>query len=201
MFTGIIETTATIKEISTNGTNKTFWISCLITEQLKVDQSIAHNGVCLTVEAITDDSYQVTAIAETLQKTNLGDWKRGDEINLERCLQPSGRLDGHFVQGHADTKGIVAEKTDLNGSWQFTFSFDPAFAPYIIEKGSVAVNGISLTAFNVKNNTFSVAIIPYTYKHTNLHMAEPGDSVNLEFDMLGKYIIRWAQTQRPGNLL
>jgi riboflavin synthase len=201
MFTGIIETTASIKEISTNGTNKTFWISCLISEQLKIDQSIAHNGVCLTVEAITGDSYQVTAIAETLLKTNLGDWKTGDTINLERCLQLSGRLDGHFVQGHTDTKGRVEEKTDLNGSWQFTLSFDPAFAPYIIEKGSVAVNGISLTAFNVKNNTFSVAIIPYTYQHTNLYLAEPGDAVNLEFDMLGKYIIRWVETGRANNLL
>ena len=201
MFTGIIETTGSIKEISTNGTNRTFWLSCTIADQLKIDQSIAHNGVCLTVEAIAGSSYQVTAIAETLQKTNLGDWKTGDIINLERCLQPSGRLDGHFVQGHTDTKGTVVEKKDLHGSWQFTFSFDPVFAPYIIEKGSVAVNGISLTAFNVKNDTFSVAIIPYTYTHTNLQYAEEGHAVNLEFDMLGKYIIRWAETSRSNNVL
>jgi len=201
MFTGIIETTATIREISTKGSNKTFLLSCSITDQLKVDQSVSHNGVCLTVEAIKGDIYQVTAIAETLQKTNLGDWKTGDCINLERCLQPSGRLDGHFVQGHTDTKGIVTEKTDLDGSWQFSFSFDPEFAPYLIEKGSVAVNGISLTAFNVKNNSFSVGIIPYTYQYTNLQFIAAGGSVNLEFDMLGKYIVRWAETrQSPRNL-
>ena len=201
MFTGIIETTATIAEISSKGTNKTFLLSSPINDQLKIDQSVAHNGVCLTVEAIASSAYQVTAIAETLQKTNLGDWKAGDIINLERCLQPSGRLDGHFVQGHTDTKGLVIEKTDVDGSWQFTFSFDPLFAPYIIEKGSVAVNGISLTAFNVKDDSFSVGIIPYTYTHTNLHLIKTGNSVNLEFDMLGKYIIRWAQTRQTGNLL
>ncbi|MEO6314795.1 MAG: riboflavin synthase [Chitinophagaceae bacterium] len=201
MFTGIIETTASIAEISSSGTNKTFRIRAAITEQLKIDQSVAHNGVCLTVEAIAVDGYQVTAVAETLQKTNLGDWKAGDIVNVERCIQPNGRVDGHFVQGHTDTKGLVTEKTDLNGSWQFTFRFDPVFAPYIIEKGSVAVNGISLTAFNVKEDCFSVAIIPYTYSNTNLQFLETGSSVNIEFDMLGKYIIRWAQTQRTGNVL
>jgi len=201
MFTGIIETTATITAVSTKGTNKTFHVASSITDQLKVDQSVSHNGVCLTVEAISGELYQVTAIAETLQKTNLDSWKTGDLVNLERCLQPSGRLDGHFVQGHTDTKGRVEEKTDLNGSWQFTFGFDPAFAPYIIEKGSVAVNGISLTAFNVTQDRFSVGIIPYTYTHTNLQLVKNGDTVNLEFDMLGKYIVRWAQTQQPRNLL
>jgi len=201
MFTGIIETTATIVEINSKGTNKTFLLSSPINDQLKIDQSVAHNGVCLTVEAVSSDKYQVTAIAETLQKTDLGDWKTGDVINLERCLQPSGRLDGHFVQGHTDARGLVKEKLDLNGSWQFTFGFDSVFAPYIIEKGSVAVNGISLTAFNVKNDSFSVGIIPYTYTHTNLHLVNAGNSVNLEFDMLGKYIIRWAQTRPTGNLL
>ena len=200
MFTGIIETTGTIKEIGTKGTNKTFLLSCPVTAQLKIDQSLAHNGVCLTVEAITGDNYQVTAIAETLQKTTLGDWKTGDLINLERCLQPASRLDGHYVQGHTDTKGMVTEKKDLDGSWQFTFSFDPVFAPYIIEKGSIAVNGISLTAFNVTNNSFSVGIIPYTYTHTNLYLAATGSTVNLEFDMLGKYIVRWAETRRAGNV-
>jgi len=201
MFTGIIETTATIKEISTYGTNKTFQLTCPITSELKIDQSIAHNGVCLTVEAITGNSYQVTAIAETLQKTDLGNWKTGDTINLERCLQPSGRLDGHFVQGHTDTKGIILEKKDLDGSWQFTIGFPGNFAALVIEKGSIAVNGISLTVFDVKNDSFSVAIIPYTYQHTNLQFVQPGGTVNLEFDMLGKYIIRWAQTQYPNNLL
>lgn len=200
MFTGIIETTATIMGITASGTNKTFQVSSSITDELKVDQSISHNGVCLTVEAISGNQYQVTAVAETLQKTNLGNWQTGDEVNLERCLQPSGRLDGHFVQGHTDTTGTVKEKQDVNGSWLFTIDFNPAFAPLIIEKGSIAVNGISLTAFNVTDHTFSVAIIPYTYHHTNLQHTQPGDAVNLEFDMLGKYIIRWAETQKQGNL-
>jgi riboflavin synthase len=193
MFTGIIETTASIAAISTKGSNKTFRISSALASQLKIDQSVAHNGVCLTVEAIEGDNYVVTAVAETLAKTNLGDWQTGDTINLERCLKPSDRLDGHFVQGHTDTRGFITEKTDLDGSWQFTFQFDAAFAPYIIEKGSIAVNGISLTAFNVGNDQFSVAIIPYTYTHTNLQLLQPGSAVNLEFDMLGKYIVKWAK--------
>jgi riboflavin synthase len=193
MFTGIIETTASIAAISTKGSNKTFRISSPLASQLKIDQSVAHNGVCLTVEAIEGDNYVVTAVAETLAKTNLGDWQTGDTINLERCLKPSDRLDGHFVQGHTDTRGFITEKTDLDGSWQFTFQFDAFFAPYIIEKGSIAVNGISLTAFNVVNDLFSVAIIPYTYTNTNLQLLQPGSAVNLEFDMLGKYIVKWAK--------
>ncbi|MEP6747339.1 MAG: riboflavin synthase [Bacteroidota bacterium] len=200
MFTGIIETTGIIKGISEKGTNKTFWIASPLANELKIDQSVAHNGVCLTVEAFDDTAFKVTAIAETLSKTNLGDWKTGDSINLERCLQPSGRMDGHFVQGHTDTRGLVKEITDLNGSWQFTIGFDTAFAVYLIEKGSIAVNGISLTVFNVTNDTFSVAVIPYTYQHTNLQFVKAGDYVNLEFDMLGKYIIRWAETTRQNNL-
>jgi len=201
MFTGIIETTGTIHEISQSGTNRIFWIACPLAAELKIDQSLSHNGVCLTVEAILGDRYQVTAIAETLSKTNLGDWKPGDLINLERCLQPSGRLDGHFVQGHADTKGQLREKKDLNGSWLLTVEFDPQFAPYIIEKGSVALNGVSLTVFDVMKDRFSVAIIPYTYQHTNLRLVVPGDAVNLEFDMLAKYIVRWAETSYKSNLL
>jgi riboflavin synthase len=201
MFTGIIETTGTIKEISENGTNKTFWIDTPLADQLKIDQSVAHNGVCLTVEAIDDNVFKVTAVAETLSKTNLDDWKTGHIINLERCLQLSGRLDGHFVQGHTDTRGLVLKKTDLNGSWQFTIEFDAAFASLIIEKGSIAVNGISLTVFDVKSNTFSVAIIPYTYLHTNLRFVQPGHTVNIEFDMLGKYLIKWAEVNRKNNLL
>jgi riboflavin synthase len=201
MFTGIIESTGTVHKISQNGTNKTIWISSSLAAELKIDQSLAHNGVCLTVEAILDDKYQVTAIAETLSKTNLGDWKTGDMVNLERCLQPSGRLDGHFVQGHTDTRGNLVEKTDLNGSWLLTIEFDPQFAPYIIEKGSIALNGISLTVFDVTNERFSVAIIPYTYQHTNLRLAVPGDAVNLEFDMLGKYMIRWAKLAAENNVL
>jgi riboflavin synthase len=200
MFTGIIETTGTIWEISENGTNKTFTVGCSLAEELKIDQSVAHNGVCLTIESIEDGAYKVTAVAETLSVTNLGYWKTGDMINLERCLQPSGRLDGHFVQGHTDTKGTVLEKKDMNGSWEFTIQFPGKFAALMIEKGSIAVNGISLTAFNVTNNSFTVAIIPYTYLHTDLQFAEKGHFLNLEFDMLGKYINRWAETTRQNNL-
>jgi len=200
MFTGIIETTATIEEISSSGTNKSFWINSPLSGELKVDQSVSHDGVCLTVEAIEGNRHRVTAVLETLQKSNLDAWKPGALVNIERCLQPSSRLDGHFVQGHVDTRGSVVEKTDLGGSWQFTFRFPPSFAPLLIEKGSVAVNGISLTVFNLSDTTFSVAIIPYTYEHTNLQQVNIGDSVNLEFDMLGKYIVRWAQTQKTGNL-
>jgi riboflavin synthase len=162
---------------------------------------VAHNGVCLTVEAVENDRHKVTAVLETLEKTSLGSWTPGTIVNIERCLMPSSRLDGHFVQGHVDTKGTVIEKTDLNGSWQFTFSFPGSFAPLLIEKGSVAINGISLTVFNLTGSTFSVAIIPYTYEHTNLQQVNTGDPVNLEFDMLGKYIVRWAQTQKTNNLL
>jgi riboflavin synthase len=194
MFTGIIETTGTIREISSSGTNKSYWISSPISGELKVDQSIAHNGVCLTVEAIAGGSHKVTAVLETLSKTDLGSWQTGSLVNLERCLQPSGRLDGHFVQGHIDATGTVLDKTDMNGSWQFTFQFPKAFGPLIIEKGSIAVNGISLTAFNVTGNEFTVAIIPYTYQLTNLQFLTINSSVNLEFDLLGKYI--WKQQQK-----
>ena len=194
MFTGIIETTGTIQKISSSGTNKSYWISSSITGELKVDQSIAHNGVCLTVEAIAGDSYKVTAVLETLNKTDLAGWQTGGLVNLERCLQPSGRLDGHFVQGHVDATGTVLDKADMKGSWQFTFQFPKAFSPLIIEKGSIAVNGISLTAFNVTDDTFTVAIIPYTYQLTNLQFLTINSSVNLEFDLLGKYI--WKQQKK-----
>lgn len=200
MFTGIIESMGTVTEISQQATNKTFWISTPMAGQLKIDQSVSHNGVCLTVEAIAENAFKVTAVAETLAKTNLDSWERGDSINLERCLQLAGRLDGHFVQGHTDTRGTVLEKADLDGSWQFTIGFDPAFASYIIEKGSIAVNGISLTVFNVQQDAISVAIIPYTYLHTNLQFLRAGDRVNLEFDMLGKYIVKWAETSRQDNV-
>ncbi len=201
MFTGIIETTATVSNISTKGSNKTFRICCPLANQLKIDQSVAHNGVCLTVEAVEGDEYTVTAIAETLAKTNLGDWKTGYTVNLERCLQPTGRLDGHFVQGHIDTTGQVMQKKDMDGSWEFIISFPAHFAALIIEKGAVAVNGISLTAFNVTENSFTVAIIPYTYQHTNLQFTQTGQAVNLEFDMIGKYILRGAQLEKKGNVL
>lgn len=189
MFTGIIEALGEVKRIETKGTNKTFWIESPLFPELKIDQSIAHNGVCLTVEALENSLHQVTAIEETLKKTNIGEWVEGSLINLERSLLPSSRLDGHFVQGHVDTTGVCTEIIDKGGSWEFTFRFPDKFASLVIEKGSICVNGISLTAFGVQNNSLKVAIIPYTWEHTNLKGLEIGDLVNLEFDLIGKYII------------
>lgn len=190
MFTGIIEVLGHVETVAEKGTNRSFWIQSPVTQELKIDQSVAHNGVCLTVEAIEDSRYQVTAVAETLQKTTLGNWKQGTAVNLERSLLPSSRLDGHFVQGHVDTVGICQSITDKNGSWELIFSFPERFAALVIEKGSICINGISLTAFNVTNSTLTVAIIPYTWEHTNLQYLKEGDQVNLEFDMVGKYILR-----------
>ncbi|MCU0387802.1 MAG: riboflavin synthase [Chitinophagaceae bacterium] len=190
MFTGIIETTGRVKEIIANGTNRSFWIESPISESLKIDQSVAHNGVCLTVDALKPDMHRITAIDETLQKTHLGHWQTGSIVNLERCLLMGGRLDGHMVQGHVDCTGTCLSVEDQDGSWLFRFSFPPSFAHLIIEKGSICLNGISLTVFNVAHDAFSVAIIPYTWEHTNMHAIRPGDFVNLEFDMVGKYIQR-----------
>jgi riboflavin synthase len=190
MFTGIIETLATLKQLESNGTNKSFWLETSITNELKIDQSIAHNGVCLTVEAIENNIYKVTAIEETLQKTNLQSWNLNDLVNIERCLSFNGRLDGHFVQGHVDTTAICKNIIDKNGSWEFEFEFDEKFASLVIEKGSICVNGTSLTCFNVKQNCFTVAIIPYTYHHTNISNLVVGSIVNIEFDIIGKYINR-----------
>jgi len=193
MFTGIIESMGIITQINDHGTNKTFQVKSPLSSQLKVDQSLSHNGVCLTVEAIDGDTHQVTAIAETLLKSNLGDCKAGDNMNLERCILMNGRLDGHLVQGHVDTTGILKEVKENDGSWLFSFSFPEKFAPLVIEKGSVCINGISLTAFNVSNNSLQVAIIPYTYQHTNIHSIEIGARVNIEFDIVGKYLSRWKE--------
>lgn len=190
MFTGIIETLGIIEEVSTSGSNKTFWIASPLSNALKPDQSVAHNGVCLTVEAVGPSSHKVTAVAETLQKTALNYWQPGGHINLERSLQVGSRLDGHFVQGHVDTTGICKSIQNKGGSVEFTFQFPPSFAALMIEKGSVCVNGISLTAFNVAYELFTVAIIPYTFEHTNLKYLQVNDAVNLEFDMLGKYLVR-----------
>lgn len=191
MFTGIIEALGIVNSIEKEGTNKTFWISSGISSNLKVDQSLSHNGVCLTVEEVTADTHRVTAVEETLNKSDLGSWKQGDVINLERCLAINGRLDGHIVQGHVDCTATLIEKTDLNGSWIFTFSYPDNFKELVIEKGSIAINGISLTVFNAINNNFSVALIPFTYTHTNLQNIINGDTVNIEFDMIGKYINRY----------
>jgi riboflavin synthase len=188
MFTGIIETTGIIEKVASNGTNKSFWISSAIGNELKIDQSLAHNGVCLTVEAIENNTHIVTAIEETLRKTNLGLLKEGTEINLERCMVMNGRLDGHMVQGHVDCTATCTEKKKLDGSWEYTFRFPEAFAHLVIEKGSICMNGTSLTCFNVTRNSFTVAIIPYTYHHTNIKHLTEGSIVNIEFDIIGKYI-------------
>jgi riboflavin synthase len=190
MFTGIIETTGKIKKVIKNGTNRTFWIESPISAELKVDQSVSHNGACLTVEKVEGNSHQVTAIEETLKKTNLRHWENGKSINLERCMQMNGRIDGHIVQGHVDAVALCIEKKVLEGSWEFRFKFPKQFTNLIIEKGSISLNGISLTVFDVKKRTFSVAIIPYTFEHTNMNAMDAGDSVNIEFDMIGKYVER-----------
>lgn len=192
MFTGIIEALGKILSVEANETNKTFWIESNISPELKVDQSISHSGVCLTVEAIDGARHQVTAIEETLQKTNLGSWQAGMEVNLERCLPMNGRLDGHLVQGHVDATATCLEVQDQGGSWLYRFEFPEKFAALIIEKGSICINGISLTCFNVSREHFSVAIIPYTYEHTNIKQVQTGQAVNIEFDMVGKYIARIA---------
>ena len=190
MFTGIVETQGIVKKVIKKGTNKTFWIKSPISSKLKVDQSVAHDGVCLTVEEIKNDRHRVTAIAETLVKTNLDDWNEGIQVNLERCLKINGRLDGHFVQGHVDTTALCIAKKEKDGSREYRFEFPSAFDSLIIEKGSITLNGISLTAFNVGPTSFDVAIIPYTFKHTNMNLVNVGQKVNIEFDILGKYINR-----------
>lgn len=190
MFTGIIETQGVIKKIIESGTNRSFWIKSPLSSKFKVDQSVAHNGVCLTVEEIKGNRHKITAVSETLAKTDLADWQNGDIVNLERSLKITDRLDGHFVQGHVDTVAECTSKSEKIGSWEFRFKYPDQFAHLLIEKGSITVNGISLTAFNVSENHFDVAIIPYTFTHTNLSILEPGKKVNLEFDLLGKYISR-----------
>jgi riboflavin synthase len=190
MFTGIIETTGIVTDIIINGSNKIFWIESSISTELKIDQSLAHNGACLTVEEIKNKLHRLTAVEETLLKTNLDTWKKGSVINLERSLTLASRLDGHVVQGHVDTTAKCINIIEKNGSYEYTFSFDTKFASLIIEKGSVAVNGISLTVFNVKKDHFTVAIIPYTFEHTNIKYLQTGNDVNIEFDMIGKYVNR-----------
>lgn len=190
MFTGIIEALGKVKKVRGEDTNRHFTISSPFTNELKIDQSVAHNGVCLTVIGIEGDSYTVTAIDETLKKTNLNALAEGSTINLERCMQSNGRFDGHVVQGHVDQVGVCESVEDQNGSWVFTFSYDASLGNVTVEKGSICVNGISLTVVNSQDGIFSVAIIPYTYEHTNLQHVKPGDTVNLEFDIIGKYVAR-----------
>lgn len=186
MFTGIIEQLGKVVSISSEGTNKHFEIEADFLNELKIDQSVAHNGCCLTVVELSATSYTVTAIDETLQKTNLNTWQIGSFVNLERCMQINGRLDGHIVQGHVDTIATCVGVEDQNGSWEFTFQYEGDFIT--VEKGSITVNGTSLTVVNSKANQFSVCIIPYTYEFTNFHQLKVGDKVNLEFDIIGKYV-------------
>lgn len=190
MFTGIVETTGRIREVSAEGTNKVFWIESGLSKELKTDQSLAHNGVCLTVEDIREDVYRVTAVEETLRKTTLGLWITDSIVNLERSLLLTSRLDGHFVQGHVDDTATCTSITEKDGSYEMEFRFSKKFAPLMVEKGSIAINGVSLTVFNVGKKSFTVAIIPYTFEHTNFHLLKKGEKVNLEFDLLGKYIRR-----------
>ena len=193
MFTGIIESLGTVKEVRQDQDNVHLTISSSITAELKIDQSVAHNGVCLTVVGIDTDSYTVTAIRETIEKTNVGDWKKGDSVNLERAMKLGDRLDGHIVQGHVDQTGVCKSVENANGSWYYTFEYDKNLNNITIEKGSITVNGVSLTVVNSKQNEFSVAIIPYTYEHTNFKNFQVGTKINLEFDVIGKYVSRLHQ--------
>lgn len=193
MFTGIVECTGTVEAIINTGSNYTFWVSSPLSHQFKIDQSVSHNGVCLTVEEVKDNQHRVTAIEETIKKTNLQHWIVGSAINIEQCMQMNGRLDGHIVQGHVDTTSTCTEVLPLDGSWEYRFEFDPQFAHLVIEKGSISVNGTSLTCFGVTNNSFKVAIIPYTYNHTSINQLQVGNTVNIEFDIIGKYVSRMAQ--------
>ncbi|NDA98128.1 MAG: riboflavin synthase [Crocinitomicaceae bacterium] len=191
MFTGIIEEIGSVKAISREAGNIHFTIAAKMTKELKVDQSVAHNGCCLTVVAIQEDCYQVTAIQETLDKTNLNHWEIGTKVNLERCLVMNGRLDGHIVQGHVDTVATCTHYEEQNGSWKYTFQYKDE--QLTVEKGSVTINGTSLTVVDSQEKGFSVCIIPYTFENTNFKNLKTGDIVNLEFDIIGKYVAKWMQ--------
>ncbi|HPM32334.1 MAG TPA: riboflavin synthase [Chryseolinea sp.] len=190
MFTGIIEALGRVKRIESDGSNKHFLFESPISSELKIDQSISHDGVCLTVTKVEGGNHWVTAIDETLKKSNLGGLKEGDLVNLERCMIADGRFDGHIVQGHVDQTGIVKSITEMDGSWIFDFEYDAVHENVTVEKGSICVNGVSLTCFNSYSNQFSVAIIPYTFEHTSFQILKPGHLVNLEFDIIGKYVKR-----------
>jgi riboflavin synthase len=190
MFTGIIETLGTLTQKVKENDNLHLTVASSITNELKIDQSVAHNGICLTVVAINNNEYTVTAIKETIDKTNLGDWEVGDTLNIERAMKLGDRLDGHLVQGHVDQTAVCTAIEEANGSWYFTFEYDPSLENITIEKGSITINGTSLTVVNSKLNSFSVAIIPYTYENTNFNSFKVGTKVNLEFDVVGKYVKR-----------
>jgi riboflavin synthase len=190
MFTGIVEATGIVREIGVEGTNRHMRIESPVSRELKVDQSLSHNGVCLTVTRIEEGSHWVTAVRETLERSTLGNWKVGTLVNLERSMVANGRFDGHIVQGHVDQKARVSGRRDENGSWTFTFEYSPSAGHVTVEKGSICVDGVSLTCFQTSANSFSVAIIPYTLEHTNFGSLFVDDEVNLEFDIIGKYVHR-----------
>ncbi len=203
MFTGIIETVGEIKKVSREGSNVIFEVESALSHELKVDQSVAHNGVCLTVTALSDQIHSVTAIDETLQKTNLGDWEVGKLVNIERCMPANGRYDGHIVQGHVDQTATCTKVSEEDGSWRYFFKYED-LGNFTVQKGSICVNGVSLTVVDSEDEMFSVAIIPYTYEHTNFKTLKAGDKINLEFDVLGKYLQklldrRLAQIDLPKN--
>ncbi|MDP4207590.1 MAG: riboflavin synthase [Bacteroidota bacterium] len=196
MFSGIVEEAAKVVKLEQDKENLHITMNCSFTDELKIDQSLAHNGVCLTVVKKEADSYTVTAIKETLLKSNLGVLKPGDKVNLERSMKLNDRLDGHIVQGHVDQTAVCKEVKEADGSWYFTFEYDPAQHNITVEKGSITVNGVSLTVVNSQRNSFQVAIIPYTYEHTNFHQFKSGTIVNLEFDIIGKYVTRLLELQK-----
>jgi riboflavin synthase len=191
MFTGIIEEMGEVVNVQHEGTNVHFTVNSLLSKEFHEDQSVSHNGVCLTVTHVNPDSHRVTAVKETLEKSNLGSWEEGTLVNIERSMPANGRFDGHVVQGHVDQKAVCTFVKEEDGSWLYNFSYPPAFAHLMVEKGSVCINGVSLTCFNTHEaGGFSVTIIPYTYEHTNFRQLKKGDEVNIEFDILGKYIAK-----------
>lgn len=196
MFTGIIESLGLVKKIENEGTNVHLTIESPISHELKIDQSLAHNGICLTVTALGDKWHTVTAVEETLKKTHLGDWRVGETINLERAMLAHARLDGHIVQGHVDNTGLCIGREDQNGSWLFTFRYHRTPEYFVVNKGSICINGVSLTVVDPREDTFSVAIIPYTFEHTNFQNLQVGRRINLEFDIIGKYISRYFEAYR-----
>lgn len=199
MFSGIVEETAIVTNLVKDNENLHITLTCSFVKELKIDQSISHNGVCLTVVKTTENDYTVTAVKETLQKSNLGLLKIGDKVNIERSLKIGDRLDGHIVQGHVDQTAVCTKVVEAQGSWYYTFEYEPLKEDYItVEKGSIAVNGVSLTVVNSRKNSFDVAIIPYTYQITNFHEIKPGTIVNLEFDIIGKYIAKIVKEQLGG---
>lgn len=196
MFSGIVEEMGVVRKITQEGSNFHFTLHCSFVKELKIDQSVSHNGVCLTVVDVQGDNYTVTAIQETLDKSNLGLLQVGDKVNLERSMRSDGRLDGHIVQGHVDQVARCTNVKELDGSWVYSFDYEPQSGAITVEKGSIAVNGVSLTVVNSQPNAFDVAIIPYTHEHTNFHTFKPGTVVNLEFDVIGKYIMRLMEAYR-----